>query len=50
MKLKKSKLILNYLHELMEYCIRVTNGRKTNESEVMLAMCMRHKTKWLVMK
>jgi len=28
----------------------VTKGRKTNESETMLAMCMRHRTKWLVMK
>jgi len=28
----------------------VTKGRETNESEAMLAMCMRHRTKWLVMK
>jgi len=44
MKLKK----VNYpklLHELIRNCIRVTKGRKTSESEAMLAMCMRHRTK-----
>jgi len=50
MKLKKGKLNLEYYMNQIENCIRVTKGRKTNESEVMLAMCMRHRTKWLVMK
>ena len=30
--------------------MRVAKGKKTNESEAMLAMCMRHRTKWLVSK
>ena len=30
--------------------MEVTKGRKTNESKAMLAMCMGHRTKWLVMK
>jgi len=50
MKLKKGKLSLKYYMSQIENCIRVTKGRKTSESEVMLAMCMRHRTKWLVMK
>jgi len=50
MKLKKGKLNLKYYMNQMENCIRVTKGRKTNESEAMLAMCMRRRTKWLVMK
>ena len=50
MKLKKGKLNLKYYMNQIENCIRVTKGRKTNESEAMLAMCMRHRTKWLVMK
>jgi len=49
-EIKENKLSLEYYMSQIENCIRVTKGRKTNESEVMLAMCMRHRTKWLVMK
>lgn len=49
-EIKENKLNLKYYMNQIENCIRVTKGRKTNESEAMLAMCMRHRTKWLVMK
>jgi len=46
---KESKLNLKYYMNQIESCIRVTKGRKTNESEAMLVMCMGHRTKWLAM-
>jgi len=43
--IKENKLNLKYYMNQIENCIRVTKGRKTNESETMLAMCMGHRTK-----
>jgi len=49
MKLKKKKTKPKILHEIVENCIKWLKGKK-DENDAMLAMCMRHRTKWLVMK